>query len=103
MSVYHSRIHEIITDLARILRPELNIVDARVGVEDWNGPITHKIDAFIFGRQPVSVDAVMTSIFELNPNDVLHLVKSSKHDLGLLEPSVVGEKVEDMSVKFSHP
>ncbi|MCK5389863.1 MAG: DUF362 domain-containing protein, partial [Candidatus Thorarchaeota archaeon] len=65
MSVYHKQIHEIITDLARILRPELNIVDARVGVEDWNGPKKHRIGSFILGRQPVSVDATMTRIFEL--------------------------------------
>ena len=103
MSVYHPKIHEIITDLACILRPELNIVDARVGVEDWNGPMTHKIGAFIIGRQPVSVDAVMTKLFELNPRDVNHLVKSSRHNLGLLEPDIIGEKIEEMSVKFSQP
>jgi len=102
-SFYHSKIHEIITDLACILRPELNIVDARVGVEDWNGPTTHKIGAFIIGKQPVSVDSVMTKIFELNPKDVGHLVKSTEYDLGLLEPDVIGEKIEDMSTKFNPP
>ncbi|MHA1863040.1 MAG: DUF362 domain-containing protein [Candidatus Thorarchaeota archaeon] len=103
MSFYHPQIHEIITDLARILRPELNIVDARVGVEDWNGPKTHKIGAFIMGRQPVSVDAVMTRIFELDPLDVSHLVKSSKHNLGVLDPIVIGESIEGLSVKFNQP
>lgn len=103
MSFYHSQIHEIITDLARILRPELNIVDARVGVEDWNGPKTHKIGAFLMGRQPVSVDAVMTRIFELDPLDVSHLVKSSKHNLGVLDPIVIGESIEGLSVKFNKP
>ncbi len=103
MSVYHKQIHEIITDLARILRPELNIVDARVGVEDWNGPITHRIGAFILGRQPVSVDATMTRIFQLDPLDVGHLVKSSKHNLGVLDPLIIGESIEDVSVKFSPP
>ena len=103
MSVYHKQIHEIITDLARLLRPELNIVDARVGVEDWNGPKTHRIGAFILGRQPVSVDATMTHIFELDPLDVSHLVKSSKHNLGVLDPSVIGESIEEVSVKFSPP
>ena len=102
-SVYHPKIHEIITDLARILKPELNIVDARIGVEDWNGPITHKIGAFILGKQPVSVDSVMTKLFELNPRAVSHLVKSSKYDLGLLDPDVVGEKIEDMCVRFNIP
>ena len=103
MSVYHSKIHEVITDLAHILRPELNIVDARVGVEDWNGPTTHEIGAFILGKQPASVDAVMTRIFELDPKDVGHLIKSIKYDLGLLDPIVVGERIEEVSVKFSTP
>ena len=103
MSVYHKQIHEIITDLARILRPELNIVDARVGVEDWNGPKTHRIGAFILGRQPVSVDATMTRIFDLDPLNVGHLVKSRKHNLGVLDPLVIGESIEDASVKFSPP
>jgi len=103
MSVYHKQIHEIITDLARILRPELNIVDARVGVEDWNGPKTHRIGAFILGRQPVSVDVIMTRIFELDPLDVGHLVKSSKHNLGVLDPLVIGESIDDVSMKFSPP
>jgi len=102
-SFYHSKIHEIITDLACILRPELNIVDARVGVEDWNGPKTHEIGAFILGKRPVSVDAVMTRLFELDPKSVSHLVKSSKYDLGLLEPEVIGEKIESMSAKFNLP
>jgi len=102
-SFYHSKIHEIITDLACILRPELNIVDARVGVEDWNGPKTHEIGAFILGKKPVSVDAVMTRLFELDPKSVSHLVKSSKYDLGLLEPEVIGEKIESMSAKFNSP
>lgn len=101
MSFYHKQIHEVIADLARVLRPELNIVDARVGVEDWNGPITHRIEAFILGRQPVSVDATMTRIFELDPLDVKHLVKSSKYDLGALDPIVVGESIEELSVKFN--
>ncbi|MHA1971147.1 MAG: DUF362 domain-containing protein [Candidatus Thorarchaeota archaeon] len=103
MAFYHKEIHEIITDLACILKPELNIVDARVGVEDWNGPKTHRIGSFILGRQPVSVDAIMTRIFELDPLDVGHLVKSSKHILGVLDPLVIGESVEDISVKFSPP
>lgn len=103
MSFYHKQIHEVIMDLARIIKPKMNIVDARVGVEDWNGPKTHKIGAFILGRQPVSVDATMTRLFELNPLNVGHLVKSSKYDLGVLDPLVIGESIEDVSVKFSPP
>ena len=103
MSVYHSRIHEVIADLARILKPDLNIVDARVGVEDWNGPTTHQIGAFIIGEKPVSVDAVMTKVFQLNPNKVLHLVKLEGEEFGSINPTVTGLRVEDVSVQFSAP
>ena len=103
MSFYHSRIHDVITDLARIIRPRLNIVDARVGVEDWNGPKTHDIAAFILGRQPVSVDSVMTRIMSLDPHNIKHLKNSSKYDLGDLNPSIIGESVDSVRVRFSPP
>ena len=103
MSVYHSRIHEVIADLARILKPNLNIVDARVGVEDWNGPTTHQIGAFLLGRQPVSVDAIMTKIFQLDPYDVPHLRKLESFDLGLIDAEIVGEPIDSVKVKFSIP
>jgi uncharacterized protein (DUF362 family) len=102
-SFYHSRIHDVITDLARIIRPELNIVDARVGVEDWNGPTTHNIGAFILGREPVSVDVVMTLVMGLNPIDVGHLVLSKTHNLGSFNPTVVGESIEGIRVNFNLP
>ena len=103
MSFYHSRIHDVIVDLARILRPNLNIVDARVGVEDWNGPKTHQIGAFIIGERPVSVDAVMTKLFQLDPNNVQHLVNLSGDEFGSFEPQITGVPIEDVSVQFSVP
>jgi len=102
-SFYHSRIHDVITDLSRIIRPGLNIVDARVGVEDWNGPKTHNIGAFILGRQPASVDAAMTLMMGLDPHDIEHLLHSSSHNLGNLSPSFVGESIESIKVKFNSP
>jgi len=103
MSFYHKQIHEVITDLARIIRPNLNIIDARVGVEDWNGPSTHKIDAFILGRQPVSVDATMARIMGLNPEQIRHIMDSLDYDLGTIEPTVLGESIESIAVNFKPP
>jgi uncharacterized protein (DUF362 family) len=100
---YHSRIHDVITDLARIIKPELSIVDARVGIEDWNGPKTHQMGVFILGKQPVSVDATMTLMMGLDPHDVSHLVQSQAYDLGILHPKVVGEPIESIKVKFKSP
>jgi uncharacterized protein (DUF362 family) len=100
-SFYHSRIHDVITDLARIIRPELNIVDARTGVEDWNGPKTYEIGAFILGHQPVSVDGAMTRIMSLDPKNVKHLVSSANFNLGDFNPIVLGERIESIKVKFT--
>jgi uncharacterized protein (DUF362 family) len=103
MSFYHSRIHDVITDLAQIIKPDLNVVDARVGIEDWNGPTTHNIGAFILGKQPVSVDATMTLLMGLDPQNIEHLVNSRINGLGSLSPVITGESIESLSVRFSPP
>ena len=99
---YHSEINEVIVDLARIIRPNLNIVDARVGVEGWNGPETRKLDAFIVGRGAVSVDSTMARIMGFEPEQVRHVVESCDYNLGTTTPTVLGESIESIAVKFNH-
>ncbi|MFX0108113.1 MAG: DUF362 domain-containing protein, partial [Candidatus Hodarchaeota archaeon] len=96
-------INDVIVDLARIIQPNMNIVDARVGVEGWNGPKTHTLNAFIMGRDPGSVDAVMTQIMGFEPSTIRHLVDSVKYGLGSLDPEVTGEKIESVMVQFDPP
>lgn len=98
---YHPKINEVIVDLARIIRPNLNIVDARVGVEGWNGPKTRKIDAFIVGHGAVSVDSTMARIMGFEPEQVRHIMESYDYDLGTITPSVLGESIESMAIKFN--
>lgn len=100
-SFYHPKINEVIVDLARIIKPNLNIVDARVGVEGWNGPETRKLDAFIVGRTAVSVDSTMTRIMGFEPKQVRHIMDTLKYDLGSISPSVLGESIESVAVKFN--
>ena len=98
---YHSKIDEVIVDLARIIRPQLNIVDARVGVEGWNGPKTRKLDAFIIGHGAVSVDSTMVRIMGFKPEQVPHIMKTYDYDLGTITPEILGETIESISVKFN--
>lgn len=102
-SYYHSRIDDVIVDLARLIRPDLSIVDARVGIEGWNGPTTRRLDAFILGHGPVSVDATLARIMGFEPEEIRHLVKSAKYDLGTLGPNVRGSSIESVAVKFESP
>jgi uncharacterized protein (DUF362 family) len=97
---YHSSLEEIIVDLNQIIQPDLSIIDARVGIQGWNGTKTRPLNAFIFGRSPLAVDATMARIMGFNPEKIPHLVKSNKHGLGTLNPEVRGEKIEDTQLKF---
>ena len=97
---YHSSIEDVIVDLNQIIQPDLCIVDARVGIQGWNGPKTKPLNAYILGESPVAVDATMARIMGFSPEKIGHLVKSSKYGLGNLNPEVIGEKIEEIRVKF---
>ncbi len=102
-SYYHSHINEIIADLNRLVQPDLCIVDARMGLEGWNGPACRRLDTFIFGKKPVSVDAVMAKAMGFEPEKIRHLVEASKYDLGTLNPTIQGESIESVKVQFAPP
>jgi uncharacterized protein (DUF362 family) len=100
---YHSKIDEVIVDLARIIRPNLCIIDARIGVEGWNGPKTRRLDAYIVGHGAVSVDATMARIMGFEPEQIRHIMDSYDYDLGTIDPTVLGESIESIAVKFKPP
>ncbi len=101
--IYHSRIDDVIVDLARIIRPNLCIIDARIGVERWNGPKTRRLDAFIVGHGIVSVDATMARIMGFEPQQIRHIMDSHDYDLGTIDPAILGESIESIAVKFKPP
>lgn len=100
---YHSRIDDVLVDLARIIKPNLCIIDARVGVEKWNGPKTRRLDAYIVGHGAVSVDATMARIMGFEPEQIRHIMDSYDYDLGTINPTVIGESIESIAVKFKPP
>ncbi len=102
-SFYHPHINEVIVDLNRLVRSNLCIVDARVGLEGWEGPKIRRLDTFIIGRKPVSVDATMARIMGFNPKKIRHLVEAEKYGLGTLNPRVLGESLKSTRVKFEPP
>jgi len=102
-SFYHANINEVIVDLNRLVRPDLCIVDVRVGLEGWEGPKTRRLDAFILGRKPVSVDAAMARIMGFEPEKIRHLVEAEKYGLGSLNPKILGESLKSTTVKFNPP
>lgn len=102
-SFYHANINDVIVDLNRLVRPDLCIVDARVGLEGWEGPKTRRLDTFILGKKPVSVDATMARVMGFKPEKIRHLVEAEKYGLGTLNPKVLGESLKSTTVKFKPP
>lgn len=100
---YHSHINEVIVDINRVAKPDVCLVDARVGLQ---GVITGKprrINALILGRNPVSVDATMARVMGFQPERIRHLVEAEKYGLGILHPTIRGETVESVKVRFESP
>lgn len=102
-SFYHRHINEVIVDLNRLVEPDLCIVDARVGLEGWEGPKTRRLDLIVLGRKPVSVDATVARIMGFNPDKIRHLVEAEKYGLGSLHPEVLGASINSVMVRFKPP
>jgi uncharacterized protein (DUF362 family) len=102
-SYYHSQINGVVVDLNRLVQPDLCIVDARVGLEGWNGPRSRCLNTFILGKKPVSVDATMARAMGFEPERIRHVVEASKYDLGTLNPPIRGQSIESVKVQFKPP
>jgi len=102
-SFYHAHINEVIVDLNRLVRPDLCIVDARVGLEGWEGPKTRCLNTFILGRKPVSVDATMARAMGFKPERIRHLVEAERYGLGTLNPRILGKSLKSTTVNFKPP
>lgn len=100
---YHPHINEVIVDVNRLVRPNLCLVDARVGLEGILKGKPRRLNAFILGRNPVSVDATMARIMGFQPERIRHLVMAERYGLGTLHPKLVGKNVESTTVNFKPP
>lgn len=100
---YHDNINEVIVDINRLVRSDLCLIDARMGLEGVIKGRPRAVNALILGRKPVSVDATMARIMGFQPEKIRHLVEAEKHGLGTLNPKVLGERVESIRVEFKSP
>lgn len=101
--IYHPYIHEVIVDLNKVVKPDLSIIDARVGLEGWMGPTKRRLDILIVGKNPVSVDATMARAMGFEPEKIRHLVEAEKIGLGSLNPEVRGIELESVKLQFDPP
>ncbi|MCS7112679.1 MAG: DUF362 domain-containing protein [Nitrososphaerota archaeon] len=102
--VMHGRLNTKIVDLAMLLRPRLAVVDGIIGGEvheTAHQPV--EVGVVIAGLDPVAVDSVASMVMGIDPMDVPHLREAEARGLGVCDPRnirVVGEKIEEVSIKF---
>ena len=95
--------NQVLLDIYGIIRPDLCVMDAIVGLEGIFHGRLRRINALIVGRNAISVDATTARLMGFEPESFRLLVEGEKMGLGTLNPKIVGESLEDMTVKFNQP
>lgn len=83
----HQRLDEAMVDLAAFFKPELTVLDAyrilfRNGPQGGRLSDTKLQKTVIAGTDPVAVDALGASFFDLQPSDLPYLALAQKRGLG---------------------
>jgi len=100
----HPHLDEAIVDINKILKPQIAIMDARVGIEG-NGPTRGfpvKLGLLLISNNVVLCDSIMTHIMNLPVNLISHLILAWKAGLGpLLPKKVLNNELKLLSIKRS--
>ena len=95
-------LHKPIAELAKIISPDLNIVDGVVGM-GGEGPLRGekmKSGLLVYGRNIVEVDAASVLLMGFNPDEVEHIKIGREEGIGHLSPKVIGASIKDVKVDY---
>ena len=98
-------LHEPVAELANIVQPDLNIVDA-IMCMDGEGPLNGKkkrVGALVVGTNLVEVDMACCSIMGIEYTRVKHIVEGLKRNIGPEKPNMIGADVADVRTRFNTP
>ncbi len=105
---WHETVDQTLTDLARLRKSDLIVVDGLVAMEG-QGPVDGspvQMNLVIAGKDLVAVDAVAGAIMGLDPLEISHLQAAHAAGLGendLSRITVKGTPIEKVRRKFKEP
>jgi uncharacterized protein (DUF362 family) len=104
---FHQNLHQNIASLAKVVSPNLSIIDALNGVEG-NGPgrmgrKVKDINILICGTNPVSTDAIASKFMGIDPEEVRHLILAKNAGIGDFSDIMIGEAIEEVGMNFEKP
>jgi uncharacterized protein (DUF362 family) len=100
----HSHINEILADIASVIKPDISLMDAIVGMEG-DGPIAgipKRMNLVLCSDNVVALDYVASKIMGFNPDKILHICKAAKN-MPTGEIEIVGSSVEQVRSYFKRP
>jgi uncharacterized protein (DUF362 family) len=107
-SQLHRVLDEVLPYLARVVRSDLIVVDGLTAMEG-NGPLIgtpREVGAIIAGTNPVSVDAVCSTMMCFDPYAVEHIARAHREGLGEIELEkleLVGDGLDQFVCEFQRP
>lgn len=102
---YHNKLSDTVCDVLSIRKPELNVMDATIGMEG-EGPIhgrPKRMNLLLASTDIVALDVIACKVMKINPAQVEHIQKAAFYDLGEAGESridVVGELIQNVWDKF---
>lgn len=106
--MHTTNIHRAVTDLNRVMKPHLTVMDGTVAMEGmgptWGQPV--HMGLIIAGFDAVAVDAVEAVLMGVDPDEVKHVVMAEAAGLGcarLAEIEIVGESLDRVQKPFKRP
>ena len=103
-----SGLGQALVDIHKAVKPELNILDATVGMEGF-GPISgtpKRINWVLMSRSAVELDSIAAKLMGIEPSDIEHLKLASEQGLGTIEANEIdlsGIDLEKDSARFTIP
>ena len=101
-SKHHPYMSNVLTDLNKLFKPDLCIVDGTVAMEG-KGPTLgnpKKMNCIICGKDPVAVDSVAARIMGFNPSKIPHLKYAAKHGVGTKAATIMGMPLDKVKSNF---
>ncbi|MGA1874302.1 MAG: DUF362 domain-containing protein [bacterium] len=94
------KFHALLVDLFSVIRPQLHIMDAIVGMEG-DGPAhgqTRSIGLVMASSDAVALDRVALAVAGIDPDDVLYVKKASARGFAHGRIHVLGEKIDTVRI-----
>ena len=95
-------LHEPIVELAKVVKPDLNVVDA-VEAMEGEGPLSgkkKKVGALVIGTNLLEVDMACCELMGIEYKKVKHIKEAIRGDIGPKKPKIKGINPEEVKTSF---